>query len=109
ARPMERFVRRVRSFDVELVPGRVVEGESVVSTDLRCDVERAEERERTPRDGRARDVEVDVDAAAPAQVSAAGDVEEAGELSEPVALPLGRDCGELLAKVVREHRGIPRG
>ena len=86
----------------------MVERGAVVGADLRRDVERAEERERAARDGRARDVEMDVDAAATAEVGAAGDVEEAGELGEPVALPLGRDRGELLAEVVREHRGIPR-
>ena len=46
---------------------------------------------------------MDVDAAAAAQVRAAGDVEEAGELGEPVALAAGRDRRELVAQVVRER------
>jgi hypothetical protein len=48
---------------------------------------------------------VDVDAAAASEVRATGDVEEAGDLGEPVALVRRGDRGELLAEVVRERHG----
>src|SRR5581483_67703 len=105
---MERAVRGVGAFDVKLVASRAVEGGARVGANLGRDGERAEQREGAAGDGRARDVQVDVDAAAAAQVGAPRDVEEPGELREPVALARRGDRGELLAQVVREHRDTPR-
>ncbi len=66
-----------RPFDVELIAGRVVERAPLVRADLRVDAERAQEAERAPSNRGAREIEMDVDAATPAQVHAARDVEEA--------------------------------
>ena len=95
---------------MELVARRLVERGALVRADLRLDVERAQERERAAGDGRAREVEVDGDVAAAAQVRAAGDVEEPGQLGEPVAVASRRDRGELVAEILREqaHSSTPR-
>ena len=82
---------------MELVAGRAVESAARVGADLGLDAARAQQRERAAGDSRARNVEVDVDAAAAAEMRAAGDVEEAGELGEPVALVGRGDRRELLA------------
>ena len=75
----------------------------LVGADLRLDVERAQQRERAPRDGGAREIEMERDLAAAAQVHAAGDVEEPGELGEPVAVRIRRDLRELVAEILREQ------
>ena len=100
---VQRRVGVLRALDVELVAGRAVEGPALVGADLGLTSQRAQQRERAARDGRAREVEVDVDAAAPAEVRAAGDVEEPGQLGEPVALGLRRDRRELLPQVVGQR------
>ena len=48
------------------------------------------------------EIEVERDLAAPAQMHAAGDVEEPGELGEPVAVRIRRDLRELVAQILRE-------
>src|SRR6478609_1510001 len=62
----------LRSFHVQLVSRRTVERTPSVGADLGFDVERPEERERAARDGRAREIEVEGDLAAAAQVEPAG-------------------------------------
>jgi hypothetical protein len=88
--------------DMELVACRSVEGPPSVGADLRGHAEPAKEAERTTRDGRLGDVEVDSDLAAASQMDAAGGVKEPGELREPVALAPRRDCRELGSEVLRE-------
>src|SRR5438132_4890454 len=101
---IQRLVRARRSLDVELIARRAVERLALVGTDLRLDVERAQQTERTACNGRAGEIEVDVDVAASAEVDAARDVEEPGELGEAVAVRLRRDRGELFAQIVRERQ-----
>jgi hypothetical protein len=60
-------------------------------------VERAQQRERSPGDGRAGEVERDRDLAARVQAHASGRVEQRGELGEAVALAARLDAGELVA------------
>jgi hypothetical protein len=74
---VQRRVGILRAFNVELIAGRAVEGPTRVGADLGPDAARAQEREGPAGDRRARDVEVDIDAAAAAEMRAAGDVEEA--------------------------------
>src|SRR5581483_5526571 len=76
----ERRVRVFGALHVKLVARRPVERATWVCADLGPHSGGTQERERTPRDGRARDVEVDVDAAAAAEMRTAGDVEQAREL-----------------------------
>jgi hypothetical protein len=77
AGPVQRRVSILRALDVELISGRAVESAARVGTDFGPDAAHAEERERPAGDRRARDVEVDIDAAAAAEMRAAGDVKEA--------------------------------
>src|SRR6185436_4658867 len=100
AGPVQRRVGILRALDVELIPGRAVESAARVGADLGPDAGSAEQRKRPAGDRRARDVDVDIDAAATAEMRAAGDVEEAGELSKPVALVGRGDRRELLPQVV---------
>ena len=79
-----------------------VERAALVRANLRRDTERAEQTECTTRDRGLGDVEMDGDLPAPAQVDAAGRVEETRELCEPVALAPRRDRRELAAEVLRE-------
>ena len=87
---------------MQLVARRARERVLLVRADLRLDLERAQERERAPRDRRARQVEMQRDLAAPAQMHAAGDVEEPGELGEAIAVRIRRDLRELVAQLLRE-------
>jgi hypothetical protein len=113
-RALERPLRRVEhagavqrrvgvraSLHVQLVARRLVERVLLVGPDLRFDLERAQERERAPRDRGGDEVEVERDLPASAEVHAAGDVEETRELGEPIAVRLRRDLGELVAQIVR--------
>lgn len=101
-RLVEHLERTLVAGDMELVPRRAVERAALVRANLRRDTERAEQTECTTRDRGLGDVEVDGDLPAPAQVDAAGRVEETGELCEPVALASRRDRRELAAEVLRE-------
>jgi len=91
-----------RPVDVELVPGGALECVLPIRADLRVDARVAEERERAASDGGGDEVEMQRDLPAAAEVDAACDVEEAGELGEAVAVRFRRDLGELLAEIVRE-------
>ena len=76
-----------------------------IGADLGLDAEIAEELEGPPRDGGAREIEVERDLPVAAQVQAAGGVRERGKLGERVAAPGRRDARELLADVLRApHR-----
>lgn len=99
---MQDLQRALVSVDMQLVPRRPVECPSPVRTDLRRNPERAEEAERATRHRRVGNVEVDRYFAAPLQVDAAGAVEQAGQLREPVALGPRSDRGELVPEIVRE-------
>jgi hypothetical protein len=90
-----------RSLDVELIARRAVERLPLVGADLGFDVERAQQAERTARNGRAGEIEMDVDVAAAAEVDTARDVEEPEKLGQAVAVRCRRDCSELLAQIVR--------
>jgi len=100
---MQHLVGVRARLDVQLEAGRLPEGVLLVRPDLRVDVECAEEREAAAGDGAAREIEVERHLASAAQVDAAGDVEEARQLREPVAVRLGRDRGELVPEILREH------
>ena len=95
--------------DVELVAGRLLERVPAIGADLGLDAELPQEPECAPRDGRAREVEVERDLPAPAQVRAAGGMEEPRELGEPVAVAAWRDPGELVAELLgeRAHSSTP--
>ncbi len=99
---MQRRVGVRRPLDVQLVARRTAERVLLVRADLRVDAERAQERERAPRDGGAHRSRWSVDLAAAAQVDAPGDVEEPRQLGEPVAVGLRRDRGELVAEILRK-------
>ena len=62
ARLAEELERPRVDVDVQLVARRAVERTTAVGADLGADAEVAQERERAPRGGRAREVEVDPDA-----------------------------------------------
>ena len=87
---------------MKLVAGGAVERTPLIGADLRRDTEPTQERECSTRDGGVRDVEMDRDLPAPAQVHAAGRVEEPGQLGEPVTLAARGDRGELAAQILRE-------
>ena len=91
----------LRALDVELVARRVVECTALIGPDLRFDLEGAQECERAARDRGADEIEMDGDFSSPAQMDAAGDVEETRELGEPIAIRLRCDRGELIAEILR--------
>ena len=66
--------------NMELVPSSTRERAALVRANLGCDSESAQEAEGPARDRRVGDVKVNRDLAAPAEVNAAGGMEEAGEL-----------------------------
>src|SRR3979411_722698 len=101
-RAVQGLVRVRRPFDVQLVARGTVERVLLVRADLRLDVEGAQESERATCDGRAREIELQRELAATAQVAADGDVEEARELGETIAIRIRRDLCELVAQLVRE-------
>jgi hypothetical protein len=78
---------------VELVPRLPAEGAPAVAPDLAGHAESAQEAERAPSHARGRQIEVQRDLAAAAQVDATGGVEERRELREAVALPPRGDPG----------------
>src|SRR4029077_17377068 len=84
AGPVEDLVRALRALDVELEARRLVERPAPVGANLGGHSQRAQERARAAGDGRARRREIDGDAAPSPEMCAAGDVEEPGELGEPV-------------------------
>jgi len=77
AGPVQRLVRVGRAFDVELVARRPAECVLLICPYLGVDVECAQQRERAARDCGAREIEVQRDLAATAQVHAARHVEQA--------------------------------
>jgi hypothetical protein len=99
---MQCLVRVGSPFEVQLVASRAVESMLLIGPDLGLDVEGAQESKRAPRDRGARQVEVQRNLAATAQVHAAGDVKESRELGETIAIRIRRDLGELVAQLVRE-------
>jgi hypothetical protein len=99
---MQRLVRVRRPRDVQLIAGGTVESVLLVRPDLRFDVEGPQESERATCDRGAREIEMQRDLAATAQVHAACDVEEARELGETIAIRIRRDLRELVAQLVRE-------
>ena len=88
--------------DMQLVAGRAVERTSLVGADLGRDAEGAEQAERSPRDRRVSEVEMDGNLASSTEVDAAGRVKEARELGQPVALATRGDRRELAAQILRE-------
>ena len=74
----------------------------LIRADLRLDLERAQERERATRNRGAREIEMQGDLAAAAQVHAPGDMEEPRELGEPVAVRIRCDLRQLVAQLLRE-------
>ena len=104
----EHAERALRALDVELVARRAIEGPRRVGADLRRDAQLGEQRERAPDDGRGREVEVERDRAAAAEMHRARRVEERGDLRQPVAAARRRDRRELRADVVDERAGAHR-
>jgi hypothetical protein len=93
---MQHLKRTLFAVDVQLVARRAVEGAPPVRPDLGGDAESPQQAERTPSHGGVRKVEVNGHLATSPQVDAAGRVEEAGELRQPVAIATGRYAGELV-------------
>jgi hypothetical protein len=87
---------------VELVARPPLESPLLVRADLAGDAVRAQERETAPRDGAARELEVERDAPAPAQVDAAGAADEGRQLGQPAAGLPRLDGRELLPDVLGE-------
>ncbi len=100
---VERLVRVRRAFDVELIARRPFERGTLIRADLRLDFDCAQQRERAARDRGAGEVEVERDLATAAEMDAARDVKQAGQLGEAVAVRLGRDRRELCAEVLRQR------
>src|SRR4029078_12945192 len=97
------------AFDVELITSRPAERMLLVRPDLRVDAERTQERERSSGNRGSREIEMQRDLPAAAQVHAARGVEQTGQLRESIAVRFGRDLGELVAESLRErHPRAPR-
>ena len=94
--------RVLRAGDEQLRAGGAVERAAPVRPDLRLDPKRPEDRERTARDRRLGEVEVERDRAAAEEVDGAGRVEERRDLGEPVAAP--RRARPRRARRVRRRR-----
>src|SRR4029079_11996848 len=94
---VERLVRMPGAFEVELITSRPAERMLLVRPDLRVDAERTQERERSSGNRGAREIEMQRDLPAAAQVHAARGVEQTGQLRESIAVRFGRDLGELVA------------
>ena len=104
----EHVERVLVSLEMELVARAAVEGTPLVGTDLRAQVLVAEKGERAPRRGAAPEVEMDRPLALPAEMQAAGGVEERRQLGQPIAAPGRRDPRELLPHVLRrDHAASP--
>ena len=101
----------LRAGDQQLRAGGAVEGAAPVRPDLGLDPKRAEDRERTARDRRLGEVEVERHRAAAEEVDGAAGVEEGRDLGQPVAAPRRRDRSELGACIggerVDAHRSVP--
>jgi hypothetical protein len=94
---------RARTYNgVELVAGGPVERAARIRAYLRLDPELTEERERPARRMAAREVEMDGELAAPAQVPDPGCMEEGGQLGQAAAASLWGDRRELVPQVLRE-------
>ena len=101
SRLVQHLERVIVTGDVELVARRALERVLPVGADLGRDAEVAEQAERAAGNCGARHVQVDRDLPAAAEVHAAGRVEQARELSEPVAIAARRDRGELVPEILR--------
>jgi hypothetical protein len=88
--------------DVELVARSTLEGSTLVGADLRCDTERTQQAESAAGHGRVGDVEMDGDLPTPAEMDAAGRMQETGKLGEAIAFVLRCDRCQLVAEVLRE-------
>ena len=86
---------------VQLVPRRPIERPAAVRPDLRAYSQLAQERERTPSGGGAREVEMHRHRAA-LQMPRAADVEERRHLGEAAAATVRRDLGEFVAELLGE-------
>ena len=98
--------RALVDVDVELVARRPVERAAAVGADLRADAEVAQQRERAARGGRAREVEVDGDAACPRRCQAPATWKSAESSASRQQRRARRDRGELVAQLVRERHSV---
>jgi hypothetical protein len=74
----------------------------LVRPDLGLHVESAQKGERATGDGRAREIEMQCDLAAAAQVHAARNMKQTRELGETIAIRIRRDLGQLVPQLLRE-------
>jgi hypothetical protein len=102
ARLVEHLERAIVSGDVQLIPRPSGESVSWVRPDLGDDAERAQQTERSTRDRRVANVEMQGDLAAALQMDTSRRMEEPGELGETIALTARRDRRELVPEVFRE-------
>ena len=107
ARRDEDVQRVVGAVDMELVAGRAVEGMSAIRADLGADLDVAQEAERPPRRGSAREIEMERPLSPAPEMEVAGGVEQRGQLGESVAQSSGRDARQLLPDVLGGHRRTP--
>ena len=107
--PAAASTRRASSepVNVELVAGRAVERAATIGSNLGADLDVAEEAERTPRGGTAREIEMERPLPSPAEMEVSGGVKERGQLGEAVARANGRDPRKLLPDVLGGHRRTP--
>src|SRR3990172_4449185 len=89
---------------MELVARRPVEGAPAVRADLGPDPLLAQQRERTARDGSARDVQVQPPLSAATQVQASRRMEQCRDLRQPIARSLRGYLCELLTDVLGGHQ-----
>ena len=99
---MEYLERTIVSGDVQLIPRASIEGVSRVRPNLGHDAEGTQQAERSARDRRIADVEMDGDLTATPQVHAPRRMEEPRELGETIALAARRDRRELVPEILRE-------
>lgn len=85
--------------NVQLVARCTVEGMAPISTNLRADLARAEERERAASRGATPQIEVQRPIASCSKVQAAGRVKESGQLGPLIARATRSNSGELLSHV----------
>ena len=89
--------------DVELVPRGAIEGAAPVCPDLRPNGEIAQERERSPSGGRAREIDVDRQLAVPAQMPGTGGMGERRELARRQQRRRGGDPASSSRQLLRER------
>ena len=92
--------------NVQLVARRTVERALPVRPDLALDPEVAQERERSAGHRGRRDVEMERELAVPAEVEAAGRVEQRRDLRERVATPGGRNRRKLVPHVLGKRHAV---